>query len=420
MGQGNETRDDIRAILKDWLDENGLKEPEAWTTQSEGEPEQVNGFDTTEDDRIEEQSGRYDFDLAEFPLFRLHTASRAYRNRDPLEYSDTITGRDGKPVVRKWKVYPGAFGFGGATAQLLLYDLLQFYAEQGARGSQIQFGTLHSVLLRRNADRHPSKRDYDRLRQDFDILRGYDFHCVNAFWHPERKAYVDMNWRLFGSVFYFKPGPADADRELPFGFIEVSPVLRRIAQTRGFFSLGFGRTLFYRLKPLEQRLAVYLAKKFVSQKLHRRFVDDLVRALPIQTAQARDARIALKSAAQGLLDAGVPFLERFRLEKSTTGRWLAVFARKHAPKQDRNTVRFAGEALAPAVLDQIDRIVEAVGGADDRAWWTQCVTRLGTGAVDRALGLLKEARETQAIRNPGGLLTRLFQKIAAEYDVALN
>ena len=114
-----------------------------------------------------------------------------------------------------------------------------------------------------------------------DVLRGYDFHCKNAFWDGTRKAYVDMNWRLFGAVFYFRPSPDDAEQELPLGFIEVSPVLQQVAKTRGFFSLGFGRQLFYHLKPLEQRLAVYLAKKFVSQKLHRRFVDDLAHSLPV-------------------------------------------------------------------------------------------------------------------------------------------
>ena len=108
--------------------------------------------------------------------------------------------------LRLRKAYPGPFGFGGATTQLLLYDLLQMYCEQGASGSQIEFGTVRSLLMRRG-ERNPSKKDYERVRRDIDILRGYDFHATNAFYHRERKAYVDMKWRLFGSVFYFKPSP---------------------------------------------------------------------------------------------------------------------------------------------------------------------------------------------------------------------
>lgn len=101
-----------------------------------------------------------------------------------------------------------------------------------------------------------------------------------------------------------------------------------------------------------------------------------------------------------------------------TGKWLIAFERKHAPRQHHDPYRTAAQELAPALLGQVERIIEAAGGGDNRAWWTQCVKRLGPGAVDRALGLVKEAKQTQPIRNPGRLLTRLFQKIADEYGVA--
>src|SRR4051812_16025761 len=83
------------------------------------------------------QPGCYDFDLAEFPLFRL-CKTTAKEGGEPLRYEDTITGRNGEKVNRQWAVYPGPFGWGGQSAQVLLFDLLQLYAEQGARSSQIQ------------------------------------------------------------------------------------------------------------------------------------------------------------------------------------------------------------------------------------------------------------------------------------------
>lgn len=424
-GPGTESRDEIRQILTEWLAADGKPPPAAWIPGTP--PDDAPRDDAPRDDAPEADSdldgtgeplGRYDFDLAEFPLFRLDKGG-GRGSRDPLVYTDTIRGGDGAPVTRTWKTYPGPFGFGGSTAQVLLFDLLQLYAEQGARGSQIQFGTLRS-LFQRHSDRHPSKKDYDRLRRDLDVLRGYDFHCTNAFWDRTRRAYVDMNWRLFGAVFYFKPAPADGDQDLPFGFVEVSPVLQQIARTRGFFSLGFGRRLFYRLKPLEQRLAVYLAKKFASQALHRRFVADLARALPVGATTESNARKVLSRAARGLLAARVPFLAGVHFEASAAGKSLVVFERAAKPADDRRVYRAAAEALAPEVLGQVERIVEALGSGDDRVWWAQCVRRLGRGAVDRALGLLKEARQTQDIRNPGGLLTRLFQKIAGEYGVSLQ
>ena len=57
---------------------------------------------------------------------------------------------------------------------------------------------------------------------------------------------------LASNVGVIAPLTADeTDEELPFGFIEASPMLQQVAKTRGFFSLGFSRQLFYNLKPLE-------------------------------------------------------------------------------------------------------------------------------------------------------------------------
>jgi hypothetical protein len=253
-----------------------------------------------------------------------------------------------------------------------------------------------------------------------DILRGYDFHCQNAFWDRRRQAYVSMKWRLFGGVFYFQPSPDDIEQELPFGFIEVSPVLQHIAKTRGFFSLGLKRSLFYQLKPLEQRLAIYLAKKFIYQKLHQRFVEDLAKALPVEATSVSNAKKSLARAAKGLMAAGIPFLKEFHFEKGGTGRSRIVFKRSHVPKQD---FAFQGQStreLPTEIGELVERIIEAVGNGNDRVWWAQCAKRLGRGAVDRALGHLKEAQQTQVIRSRGAFLTSFFQKIAAEYGESLN
>ena len=185
----------------------------------------------------EGREGHYDLDLAEYPLFQFHTKRVGKAGSQLLRYQDTIKGPNGQPVRREWVVHSGPLGYGGPSTQALLYDLLQLYIEQGAQSSQIQFGTLRSLFLR-HSQRNPSARDYDRLRRDLDILRGYDIHCQNAFWDWQRRAYVSMKWRLFESVFYFRADPTEANSELPFGFIEVSSVLRQVARTRRVFHPG--------------------------------------------------------------------------------------------------------------------------------------------------------------------------------------
>ena len=57
-------------------------------------------------------TGRYDFDLAEFPFF--HFDKNPDRPlKEPITYTDTIAGKDGQTISREWKVYPSAaYGFG--------------------------------------------------------------------------------------------------------------------------------------------------------------------------------------------------------------------------------------------------------------------------------------------------------------------
>jgi len=367
--------------------------------------------------------GRYDFDLADFPLFRYHKHARSRPTRDPLVYTDTIVGRDGIPVPREWKVFAGAFGFGGQTTQRVLYELLQLYIEQGCRGAQIQFGTPRALLLRMwRENRHPSVKDFGRLRRDIDILRGYDFHCRNAFWDHRRKAYVDMHWRLFGDVCYFKPRADFAQQEeLPFGFIEASRVLQQIARTRGFFCLGFNSEMFHSLKPLEQRLALYLSKKFMSQRFHRRYVADLARALPVEVADPRDARKVIGRAAQGLLQKRVPTLKRFAFEKSArNGEWLVVFHRDVRPKQTYRMPRHAVFSLDPDIAVLVDDIAKEVGSRDDVLWWTKCAEVLGPDRVHQGLSQLREAAGVQRVRSRGALLTRIFKDLASRAKLTIH
>jgi hypothetical protein len=133
-----------------------------------------------------------------------------------------------------------------------------------------------------------------------------------------------------------------------------------------------------------------------------------------------NARKVLTRDALGFLDSKVPFLKDFRFEKSANGKSLIVYERKQVPKQDQSTYRNAAPVISSEVFEQVERIVAIIISSDDRVWWTQFVKHLGRGAVDRALGLLKEAMQSQDIRNLGGFLTRLFQKIAEEQGVSLN
>ena len=160
----------------------------------------------------------------------------------------------------------------------------------------------------------------------------------------------------------------------------------------------------------------------VDQPVHERHVEILAHALPIEACRPRDVRACLTRTACGLLASDIRMLRDFRLITARNGRWIAEFdrggesvARASSFVGPRNP--FAGGERR--FEHHLSRIEEAIGSLRDRAWWLQCLRRLGTGPFERALGQHREACATRGVRNRGALLTKILKDIAAEAGVNL-
>lgn len=401
-----QSKEEIKAIIKGSLKSTGLYSDEELAKPKMAEKE------------VPSIAGRYDLDLAEFPLFRLY--KNELKNHDilkPLTYTDTIKSKDGEPVTRLWQVSCGRHGFGGSSTQVLLYDLLQLYVEQGLESETIRFGTIHALFQRRG-NRTPSKRDYERMYRDFEILEDYKFKCDNAFWDVATKSYVDMSWRLFQNVVFFKAKHNSSQAQMPFGFVRVSDTLKEIAQTRGFFALGFDNQLFYQLKPLEQRLAIHLAKRFRSQEMYVRYVDDLAQALPIEAKRSNNVRAILSNTAKGLLEKKLPILQSFKIDKSGRGgEWLAYFYRKQAPK---DTIAIKKNSFDPDVEFLVEELIEISGEPGSKNWWLQCARSLGRDGIFRAIGQFKEKELLTDLRSRGAMLTAILKDVAEQQEIKIH
>lgn len=404
--QKKQSSEEIKNIIKSSLKSTGL----------------YDGNELNNPQKIERELpiifGRYDFDLAEFPIFRLYKNElKNHDIREPLIYTDTIKGKDREAVERKWEVSAGRYGFGGASTQVLLYDLLQLYVEQGLDGEYIRFGTIHA-LFKRRGERNPSKRDYARMIRDFKILEGYHFECQNAFWDEKRRAYVDMSWRLFDNVCFFKTKHDSIQEQMPFGFVKVNSVLQGIAQSRGFFALGFDNRLFYSLKPLEQRLAIHLAKRFRSQEVYVRYVDDIAKALPIEATRPDNVRAILSRTAKGLLEKRLPILQSYKIEKAGRGgEWLASFYRREMPKDTLNARK---NSFNPDIEYLVQILINASGEPKNRNWWLQCARSLGRDDIFRAIGQFEEKSQLEDLYNPGAMLTAIIKDIALRKGVKIG
>ena len=374
--------------------------------------------------------GRYDHSLAEFPAFRFGKRRRG--PDDLIRFTDTVAAPNcSEKLVRSWTVYPSArWGYGGATTQATLFDLHQIWKVQGFRGTRIYFGTLRHLYQCQHPGKNPSTLDYTRLRRDLDILCGYEFDCMNAFWDPVSRTYGDMRaWHLFTGWYEATRARAgDPQGELPFGFVELSETFAKIAQERGFFVTGFDSEFFHRLGPIEQRLALYLSKMFVSQELHRRHEAELYDALPIEAVRVTKQRQTLRAAVQGLVRKGYSNLASFSLENASRADGLvATFHRRQKIEQDQPVRPPALNRLPETERLLVEDIVAATRDPDSIPMWARAVRGLGEPAVRYALADLRSeqhqrsaARDDGAIKNAGAWLTTKLLALAEERGILIK
>ena len=374
---------------------------------------------------------RYEHSLAEFPAFRFGKRRRG--PDDLIRFTDTITAPDSdeEPLPRAWTVYPSAkWGYGGATTQALLFDLHQIWKTQGFRGMRIYFGTLRSLYQLQHPGKNPSTLDYTRLRRDLDILCGYEFDCVNAFWDPVSRTYGDMrSWHLFTGWYEATRARAnDPQEELPFGFVELSETFAKIAQERGFFVTGFDSAFFHSLRPVEQRLVLYLSKMFVSQEFHRRHEAELYEALPIEAARVTKRRQTLRDAVQGIVQKGYSNLASFSLKSAArTDGMVATFRRRQKIEQDQPVRPPALNRLPETERLLVEDIVTATRDPDSIPMWTRAIRGLGEPAVRYALADLRSeqhqrsaAGDDGAIKNAGAWLTTKLLALAGERGILIK
>lgn len=378
----------------------------------------------------------HDFDLAEFPWCLLSLKEKPADPHAPLVYRDEITGHNGERVARVFETFPSPPQegktlpvFPGPTAYSLFYTLLQLYIEQGCSGDKVVFGSLRTLCKRIGlAVTGPNIK---RIQKDLDVLSGIRLRAENAYWDEKKRAYVHMRmWSPFTGSFYFTSKPRFAlQEELPFGYVNIHPQLQTVAKTRGFFAIGFPATLFYQLTPLEQRLAVYLSRRFQFNKYVRRNFEGLCDAMPIRAARADHRREILKRAVRGLIDKGYPcirsFEEDFRLRKHR-GNWLAEFRRRTKPQPERPIGRFQAEVdLTDFERQRVNALIAITDDPEGFYWWVHCTRTLGPDVIGRALGTFRELyiEGGQPIREgktKGAVMTGVLKGIAKEMGTALG
>ena len=367
------------------------------------------------DQKPEVSPSKYEFTLAEFPIFLL--SKKGKKDIECLTYEDTINGKNNVPVKRTWKVYPDAkHGFGTESTFKTLFDLFQLWKDQDFKSQFIHFGSVFNLIKQRGAT-SDSNQNYNSVVRDLRCLVGMVIEAQNAFWDNERQGYVDMTFHLFDAVYIYKEKPT-GQQALPFSIIKASDVLYGSIQKNSILATDFDSAFFHNLAPIEQRLAIYLSKMFRSQTVHKKDLLKFAEIIPIYAKQTKHIKETIKNATEGLIKKGYKLLEGVSFEKGIDGKAeMVVFRRKGKPYfKLPKTTENAGNGKDQAEINLLVSDILAVCGDEQSANFYKKVARImDRQDIYRVISEVKEVRDLgQISKTRGALFTSLIKKYALE------
>jgi len=368
----------------------------------------------------------YDFDMAEFPWAVFERSGRP-KAGEPIVYEDTIKNPGtGEEIPRRFETYPcPEHGHATHSTFELAYLLIQLYIADDLYTDRVMFGSLSNLARMRGLQ--VTGPNLKKIRRDLEILAGMKIKSYNAYWDSDLKAYDNnMGWRFFGSPHFLMPTSKFDERqeELNLAYIQVSDEFKKIASTRGLFGLGFSQELFFSLSPMEQRLAVFLSRRFKFQSFVKHRVDRVCAAIPINAKQSGQRRDKLRKITEGLLEKDFPLLSEYTIEKKR-GEWTAEFKRKKKPSPQKpfwNPKDFLSMNSEEECL--VDDIVKLTGDEGSKKWYLFCLRQLKHPQhIYNAMSIFKETyvHGDQEIKGTkGAVMTGILQRIGDEVGVNLR
>jgi len=376
---------------------------------------------------------KYEFNLAEFPVTVL--SKRIPMDLKVIEYEDTIAGKGGEIVSRKWTVSPSVqYSFGTTEALGILFELFQIWKEQRFESPIIRFGSLYNLIKRLGLDENTAT-NYERLRKNLNALVGITIEAKNAFWDNEKKVYVDATFHLFDRL-YLARESRNEQKTFPFAYIEASRELWGSIESNALMNIkGVNSKLFRSLTPTEQRLGLYLAKMLHKKTEYRRDVKTLAHQLPILAEKYKHTKEQLTKACDGLIEKGWPYITSYHYEKGAGGKTENIcFSRKSSLRKAKQ--RQQEESEEPLLFSfpkrsskknndaqelLVQDILEVTHDGKSENFYCIVAQKMDEQTIRRALSEVKaEDIPLGTVGNRGAYFTRLIQKYAAEQGITLN
>lgn len=371
------------------------------------------------------EKSKYELTLAEFPTFPVSkNQPEAFK---PRVFEDTINGKDGEVVKRKWTFIPhGEFGFGTPSTHSTLFELLQVWKEDGFSSQYIQFGSVFNMLKRMG--KKTGNSQYKQIIKDLEILVGITIKAKNAFWDNELRAYIDTTFHIFESVNHYKES-STGQASLPFAYIKASDYLfNNSILKNSLLSLPFGSKFFHSLTPVEQRLSLYLSKVFRSQAINKRELIEFASQIPLEVKEPKLIKQRLKIACTGLMGKGFSLLASFGFEKSSDRKsTIVIFRRKGQPTnpkrpiQEKKQKQLFPEANGADEQEYLtENIIEFCGDEKSLNFYKKVARIVPRNIIFRALSEAKvsdDMKETK--KSKAAHFTYLIRKYAKEQGIGI-
>jgi hypothetical protein len=130
--------------------------------------------------------------LAEFPLTVLST--RVNPNLKTLEFCDTVKGKNGEIVERKWTITCAhKFGLPTASDDEVLLGLMKLTVDSGMKDRRVYFTRYELLKILRWTT---EGRSYSRLQAALDRLSGVRIKAENAFYDNSNKSHSTKNFAI--------------------------------------------------------------------------------------------------------------------------------------------------------------------------------------------------------------------------------
>ncbi|MDD5673644.1 MAG: replication initiator protein A [Chitinivibrionales bacterium] len=369
----------------------------------------------------------YDINFAEFPLAYLNTGKLPDGvSKTRFEYKDIINGPGGKPVERHWTIEARAtekveseeegvkkneivqLGFGGPSTLELIYELFQIWKEQGFKENKIHIGSYYYLLKRLGWG--TGKAQYVQLQRTLNCLNGLHIDGQSCFYNPIENKFENQKFHPFPRINTYTSNSKSASAE-DYLYVTVDEEFFKTVKSKSVYYIPFDRFYFKKLKPMEQKIALMLAKIFSPYRKNKRFewkrnIYELSNQIPILATDGSQIRRQLKRICDGLTDKDFPFLSSYKIDDDIITFFNNMQTKLNLLPSSPDSDKKDYDSIEWLIKEQL----KVCGDEHSRAFYTLVAKHVPVDMIYRALS---EAKQEGKIKRK--LYTKLIMERAKKY-----